>query len=57
MDREKLEEKIWQEVCKNKLTCKSAHKIAADSGCSLAEIGLLCNRLKIKIVGCQLGCF
>ncbi len=57
MDPEKLEEKIRQEVRENKISCKSAHKIADDTGCLLSEIGDLCNRLGIKIAGCQLGCF
>ncbi len=57
MDKEKLEKEIRLKLRNNKLSCKNAHKIAAETGCRLSEIGDLCNQLEIKIVGCQLGCF
>lgn len=40
-----------------KLHCASALKIAADAGVPPSVIGDTANRLKIKIAGCQLGCF
>ncbi len=57
MDPEKLDEIICRQASENKLSCQSAHKIATETGCSLSEIGEACNRLKIKIITCQLGLF
>jgi hypothetical protein len=34
-----------------------AFKIAADLEVPIAQVGKACDELKIKIVGCQLGCF
>lgn len=41
----------------NKLACPKALKLAADEKVPPAKIGELANILKLKIVGCQLGCF
>ena len=40
-----------------KLYCAQALKIAAEIGVPPAIVGGAANRLKIKIAGCQLGCF
>jgi hypothetical protein len=42
---------------KKYLTCDIAHKLASDLKVELSIIGKLCNINKIKIKGCQLGCF
>lgn len=39
------------------LTCSQAFSIAREHGVEVGAIGQLCNREKIKIAGCQLGCF
>jgi hypothetical protein len=39
------------------LACAKAFKLAADAGVPPADVGRICNEEKIKIVGCQLGCF
>ena len=39
------------------LACAAAFSIAAETGVALSEIGRACNRERIKIIGCQLGCF
>lgn len=40
-----------------KIKCSDALKIAGEEGISPGEVGKEINRLKIKIKGCQLGCF
>lgn len=40
-----------------KITCKDALKIANEAGVSPSEVGKEINNMKIKIKGCQLGCF
>jgi len=60
MDREKqkaLTERILFEAKNLKLPCSQAFAIAAEVGCSPAEVGKACNETGIKISGCQLGCF
>ncbi|HUW60106.1 MAG TPA: hypothetical protein VMZ06_03790 [Candidatus Bathyarchaeia archaeon] len=39
------------------LPCAAAFRISGETGAALSEIGDACNRERIKIVGCQLGCF
>lgn len=57
MDRLKIKEAILRESDDNRLACHSAFRIAEEKGCAIQEVGALCNELKIKIAGCQLGCF
>ena len=54
---ERLEKSIQEAASQGKLTCPAAFKIAEEEKCSLAEVGETCNKLKIKIMSCQLGCF
>ena len=54
---EEVKKKLLEATPKGKIPCVMAFKIARDCNCSPAEIGKLCNELKIKIVSCQLGCF
>ena len=39
------------------ISCSKAFEIADNNSIPTKEIGALCNKLKIKITGCQLGCF
>lgn len=39
------------------ITCPQAFAVAAKAKVSLKEIGEYCDSHKIKIRGCQLGCF
>ncbi len=57
MDREKLEEVIKEKTKGGKLPCPLCFKIAEDFGISRKEMGKILNEMKIKISGCQLGCF
>lgn len=39
------------------IKCANAFKAAEEIGISVGEVGKLCNNNKIKMMGCQLGCF
>ncbi len=52
-----LDNKIQSSLVKGKLPCPVAFRIAKELKVSTAEIGEACNRLKIKVANCQLGCF
>lgn len=39
------------------LRCAEAFTLAETHGVAVGEIGRVCNDNRIKIVGCQLGCF
>ncbi|HOW54145.1 MAG TPA: hypothetical protein PLR60_05750 [Syntrophorhabdaceae bacterium] len=39
------------------LACAQAVRLSKEHDISLKEIGDTCNRLGIKIIECQLGCF
>ena len=54
---ERLEKVLQEAASQGKLSCPTAFKIAQEEKCSLAEVGETCNKLKIKIESCQLGCF
>ncbi len=41
----------------NRISCKVAMEIADKNGIPRKTMGELLNKLKIKIRGCQLGCF
>ena len=57
MDKAKLSEKI-KAVSKNgKISCKEALKLAEEEGISSKDLGSLLNEIKVKVMGCQLGCF
>lgn len=56
-----VDERVKQAVLKTagggRLSCTAARKLAADLQVSPGKIGEACNRLKIKIHSCELGCF
>ncbi len=54
---EELTEMIKEKTKDNAIQCKSALDIAAALNVSPRKVGEEINRLKIKIKGCQLGCF
>ncbi len=55
--KEKLAKRILEMAVEKKLPCKKAFAIAAEFDCLPADVGRLCDELKIKIYGCQLGLF
>ncbi len=55
---EQLTEAIKNKVTEdNKMACKDAMQIANDLNISPAAVGKELDRMKVKIKGCQLGCF
>ncbi len=56
-DRELLKEKLKRLTRDGKIPCAVALKTANEANVAPKVIGDLCNELKIKIAGCQLGCF
>ena len=57
MDKEKIVDKIKSHTKNNKIACKQALKIAEEEKIPSKELGEMLNEMKIKIAGCQLGCF
>lgn len=55
--REKLIAAIHEAASEGKITCSQATQLADEHQFSRLEMGNLLNELKIKIKGCQLGCF
>ena len=52
-----LNKKIQDSLVEGKLPCAVAFKIARELKVAPKEVGEACNRLKIKVRSCQLGCF
>lgn len=46
-----------EENGKLKLACADAFRLAGKFDAELMDIGRICNRRKIRICQCQLGCF
>ena len=57
MKQEEIIAKLKEAAREGKIPCAVAFKIAKECSVSTKEIGNLLNQLKIKITGCQLGCF
>ena len=57
MDKEKLTQKVKSLSKDGKISCKQSLKLAEEEGISSRELGELLNELKVKVMGCQLGCF
>jgi putative N-acetylmannosamine-6-phosphate epimerase len=54
---EKVLEAVKNVATEGRLSCGQAEKLAEELGVKRMVIGQACDRLKIKIKGCQLGCF
>lgn len=57
MTREELVERIRAASKDGKISCRQALRLAEETGTSSRELGDVLNEMKIKIAGCQLGCF
>ena len=57
MSNEQLREAIRQKAVDGRVACSALLELAARSGVPAAEVGALCNEMKLKISACQLGCF
>ena len=42
---------------KKQMFCAEAFELAQEFGAEIIEVGRICNRQKIRIRNCQLGCF
>lgn len=56
-NEEEIVNKLKEAAKDGKITCAVAQKIAMDNKIPMRQIGDLLNKLKIKIIQCQLGCF
>ena len=52
-----LESEVKTSLVNGKLPCPVAFKIARKLKVSPGTVGAAANKLKVKIAGCQLGCF
>ncbi len=59
MDREKIEKAFEEYGITNEIRCEQAFEICEKYGIEKFDISRYCNRHdpRIKIRGCQLGCF
>lgn len=56
-NEEEIAKKLKEATKDGKITCAAAQKIAIDNKIPMKQVGDLLNKLKIKIIQCQLGCF
>ncbi|MGI5876282.1 MAG: hypothetical protein ACOX6X_05625 [Dethiobacteria bacterium] len=56
-DLQEVKDRLLETAPEMKIPCVMVFKVARDFGLSAAEVGKLCNELKIKIINCQIGCF
>jgi hypothetical protein len=54
---EKILNAVKDAAIDGSLSCAEAEALAEKLGCQRSEVGNAANEAKIKIVGCQLGCF
>ena len=58
MNKKKIvEQRIKDSVTNGKIACSRLRKIAEEAETSYKMAGIIADRLKIKIVKCELGCF
>jgi hypothetical protein len=56
-NRGKLDQEVQDAARDGRLACAVAFELARKNGVSPKEIGDAANRVGVKIVACQLGCF
>ena len=58
MNKKKIvETRIKDSVSEGRITCSKLRKIAKEADTTYKMAGIIADRLKIKIVQCELGCF
>jgi LAO/AO transport system kinase len=58
MNKKKIvEERIKDAVSEGGIDCSRLRKIAEEADTSYKMAGIIADRLKVKIVKCELGCF
>jgi hypothetical protein len=55
--KKSVEEELREKAVDGKITCPVARSIAEKLGVGYAEVGRAADELRIKITGCELGCF
>ncbi|MDI3279962.1 MAG: hypothetical protein QJR13_01130 [Bacillota bacterium] len=55
--QEAIASALRQRAVEGRIACREALKLAEELGVPPLQVGREANRLKIKIKGCQLGCF
>lgn len=53
----RIREALLKAAPEGRITCPAARELAASLGVNPRVVGEACNKLKIKIKGCALGCF
>ncbi|MDI9480116.1 MAG: hypothetical protein ACOXZ6_05790 [Syntrophomonadaceae bacterium] len=56
-NNDQIVKKIREVATDGKITCTDARKLAEELKVDPSEIGRLCDEEKVKIMGCELGCF
>ena len=56
-DFEEIKGAILKVADDGKVSCAAALQVAADLGIKRAEVGQVADEIKIKVFGCELGCF
>lgn len=54
---EEIKTALQKAASDGKISCTQARKLAEELGVSPREIGQAADELKIKLFGCELGCF
>ena len=57
MKEDEVVAKLKELARDGKITCAAAQKIAVENKIPLKQVGDMLNKMKIKIIQCQLGCF
>jgi len=57
LKEEEITVRLKEAVREGKISCAAAQKIALENKVPMKELGDLLNKMKIKIIQCQLGCF
>lgn len=55
--RERIEAACYEEGDRQRIACADALRIAEEAGVAPIEVGKACDEARVKIAGCQLGCF
>jgi hypothetical protein len=54
---DKIAEEIRKKAVNDRLPCAAARRIAEELSVPYKEVGKTADELKVKITGCELGCF
>jgi len=57
MTEKELRQAILDEAADGRVACKALLELARRTATTPAKIGKLCDKMNVRIRGCQLGCF